>query len=114
MTSTTIRTTCGTCELTVDVPVDSLILALPSPCANANVAPSFLHICVECRTCASTNLPWRTAAYLLHAGATAISAPDVDRIRPRYPEVRPASTRPMSLDDLLDLHAALDSDASAL
>ena len=65
-------------------------------------------------TCASTHLARRTAAYLLHAGATAITAPDADRIRPRYPETRPADTRPMTLDDLLDLHAALDSDASAL
>jgi hypothetical protein len=51
---------------------------------------------------------------LLLAGATALTAADLERIRPRYPEARPASTSPMTLDDLLDLHAALDNDASAL
>ena len=114
MTTTTIRTTCGTCQLTAEVPVAGLILALPSPGGDANVAPTFLHICAWCLTCASTSLPWRTATYLLQAGATAITAPDMDRIRPRYPETRPANTCPMTLDDLLDLHAALDNDASPL
>jgi hypothetical protein len=114
MTSSTIRTTCGSCELTADIPVASLILALPATRDVTNGTPSSLHLCVRCHTCARTNLAWRTAAYLLHGGATAITAPDVDRIRPRYPETRPADTRPMTLDDLLDLRAALESDASAL
>jgi hypothetical protein len=114
MTTTTIRTTCGSCHLTAEIPVTSLILTLPSPCGDPTLAPSFLHICVGCRTCASTSVPWRTGTYLLLAGATALTAPDLERIRPRYPEARPASTSPMTLDDLLDLHAALDSDASAL
>ena len=114
MITTTIRTTCGSCQLSAEIPVARLILTLPSPCGDPTVAPTCWHICVRCLTCCSTSLPWRTATYLLDAGATALTAPDMDRIRPRCPESRPASTRPMTLDDLLDLHTALDNDASGL
>jgi len=114
MTTTKIRTTCDSCQLTFDVPSAAIVLALPAPTADAAVGPSFVHICPSCLACNSTTLPWRTATYLLDAGATAITAPDPDQIQPRYPERRPDSTRPMSLDDLIDLHAALDSDARVL
>ena len=114
MTTTTIRTTCDSCQLTFYVPSTAIVLALPAPTADAAVQPSFVHICPGCLACNSTAVPWRTATYLLDAGATAITAPDLDRIQPRYPEHRPDSTRPMSLDDLIDLYAALDSDARVL
>ena len=114
MTTTTIRTTCHSCQLTFDVPFAATVLALPAPTADAAVEPSFLHICPSCRACDSTTVPWRTATYLLDAGATAITGPDLHQIQPRYPERRPNSTGPMSLDDLLDLYAALDSDARVL
>jgi hypothetical protein len=112
MTATTIRTTCASCELLFDVPSAAIVLALPAPTADAE--PSFVHICPRCLACGSTAVPWRTATYLLDAGTTAITAPDLCEIQPRYPERRPSSTRPMSLDDLIDLHAALDSDARVL
>ncbi len=111
---TTIRTTCVSCQLTFDVPFVAIVLALPAPTADAAVDPSFLHICPSCLACDSTTVPWRTATYLLDAGVTAITAPDLDQIQPRYPERRPDSTRPMTLDDLIDLYAALDSDARIL
>ena len=114
MTTTTIRTTCNSCQLTFDVPSAAIVLALPAPTADAAVEPSFVHICPGCLACNSTTVPWRTATYLLDAGATAITAPDLDLIQPRYPERRPDSLRPMSIDDLIDLYAALDSDARAL
>jgi hypothetical protein len=114
MTLTTIRTTCDSCQLTFDVPSAAIVLALPAPATDAAVEPSFVHICPGCLACNSTTVPWRTATYLLDAGATAITAPDLDQIQPRYPERRPDSTCPMSLDDLIDLYAALDSDARAL
>jgi hypothetical protein len=111
--TTSLRTTCDSCQLTFDVPSAAIVLALPAPTADAAVEPSFVHICPSCLACDSMTVPWRTAAYLLDAGATAITAPDLDQIQPRYPERRPDSTLPMSLDDLIDLHAALDSDARA-
>ena len=111
--TTSLRTTCDSCQLTFDVPSAAIVLALPAPTADVAVAPSFVHICPSCLACDSMTVPWRTAAYLLDAGATAITAPDLDQIQPRYPERRPDSTLPMSLDDLIDLHAALDSDARA-
>ena len=114
MTTTTIRTTCGSCQLTFDVPSAAIVLALPAPTADAAVEPSFVHICPSCLACDSTAVPWRTAAYLLDAGATAVTAPDLGQIQPRYPERQPESTRPMSLDDLIDLYAALDNDARVL
>ena len=114
MTTTTIRTTCDSCQLTFDVPSTAIVLALPAPTADAAVQPSFVHICPGCLACNSTTVPWRTATYLLDAGATAITAPDLGQIQPRYPERRPDSTRPMSLDDLIDLYAALDGDARVL
>jgi hypothetical protein len=114
MSTTTIRTTCGSCQLTADIPTANVILVLPSPCSDTTVTPSFWHVCAACRTCRNTSVPWRAATYLLDAGATAIASPDVDRMRPQYPERRPPCSSPMTLDDLLDLHAALDSDAGAL
>ena len=114
MTITTIRTTCSSCRLTFDVPSTAIVLALPAPAADRAVEPSFVHICPSCLSCDSTPVSWRTATYLLDAGATAVTAPDLGQIQPRYPERRPESTRPMSLDDLIDLYAALDSDARAL
>ena len=114
MTTTTIRTTCSTCQVTFDVPTVAIVLALPAPTADAAVEPSFVHVCPSCLACDSMTVPWRTATYLLDTGATAITAPDLDLIQPRYPERRPDSLRPMSIDDLIDLYAALDSDARAL
>ncbi len=113
MTTTTIRSTCGRCRLTLDIPSASLVLALPAA-TDATAEPSFVHLCPGCLACDSTRVPWRTAAYLLDAGATAITAPDADLVQPRYPERRPASTSLMTLDDLIDLHAALESNARGL
>jgi hypothetical protein len=73
-----------------------------------------VHICPNCLACDTTTVPWRTGAYLLDAGATAVTAPDPGQIQPRYPERRPDSVCPMTLDDLIDLYAALDSDAGVL
>lgn len=114
MSTTTIRTTCDRCRLTVSVSSAAIVLALPAPTADAGVEPTFAHICPGCLACDSTTVPWRTAAYLLDAGATTITAPDPERVTPRYPERRPVSTRPMTLEDLIDLHAVLENDTSAL
>src|SRR5688572_26206717 len=92
--TTTIRTTCSSCQLTCDIPAASLVLSLPAPGADPSGEPSFAHICPGCRTCDATAIPWRTAAYLLHAGATALTAPDAEQIQPRYPERRPATDSP--------------------
>ncbi len=114
MTTTTIRTTCDSCQLTFDVPCAGIVLALPAPKAEPAEESSFVHICPSCLACNSTTVSWRTAAYLLDAGTTAITAPELCQIQPSYPERRPDSTTPMSLDDLIDLHPALDSEAGTL
>jgi hypothetical protein len=109
MTTTTICTTCGRCRLGFEVPSTDLVLALPAPAGDTGAEPSFVAMCPSCGACDSTSIPWRTAAYLLHAGATTITAPDPGRISPSYPERPPLSTSPMTLDDLIDLRALLDT-----
>lgn len=107
MTSTTIRKTCDDCQQIVQMPATSLILTLPSPTCDESEDPSFVYFCPACRACVSSSLSWRAAGYLLDGGATVLTAPDVEELRPRHPERRPADLGPMSLDDLIDLHAAL-------
>jgi len=109
MTTTTIRMTCSSCQLTFDVPSVSLVLALPAA-TDTCAEPCFVHVCPSCLACDAVAVPWRTATYLLDAGATAITAPHPDQVTPCYPEKRPATSSPMTLDDLIDLHAALDVD----
>jgi hypothetical protein len=111
MTTTTIRTTCSSCGLTFDVPSGSLVLALPAP-SDTTAEPSFVHVCPSCLACEPVTVPWRTATYLLDAGATTLTAPELAEVAPRYPELRPAATGPMTLDDLIDLFAVLDADTS--
>lgn len=112
--TTTIRTTCSSCQLSMDVPSTSVVLVLPAPTADPGPEPSFVHLCPGCRRGETTSVSWRTAAYLLDAGATVLTAPDTDRMRPSYPEQRPATNSPMTLDDLIDLLVTLNSDAAAL
>ncbi len=113
MTTTTVRTTCESCQMTFDVPSSAIVLGMPAPTAHPGATPCFVRICPSCLACDSTTVPWRTAAYLLHAGATAVTAPDADQVRPLYPERRPSAASPMTLDDLIDLYAALKTDARA-
>ena len=90
------------------------MLALPAPVEDTAVKPSLVAMCPRCRACDSTSVPWRTATYLLDAGVTTITAPDPGRVFPSYPERRPVSTSPMTLDDLIDLRAWLDADVRPL
>lgn len=114
MTTTTIRTTCDSCRLTFAVLSTRLVLALPAPSADAADEPSFVAVCPGCSACDRTSVPWRTATYLLDAGATTLTAPDPGRVSPSYPERRPVSRTRMTLDDLIDLRALLDGDARLL
>ena len=114
MTTTTICTTCGRCHLAYEVASTSLVLALPAPVGDTGAEPTFVAMCPGCGAGDRTSVPWRTATYLLEAGATTITAPDPGRISPSYPERRPMSTSPMTLDDLIDLRALLDTDARPL
>ena len=111
MTTTMIRITCSSCQVDVEVPTTSLVLTLPPVNADAAAEPALVFLCPGCRACESTAITWRTAAFLLEAGGTVLASPDIEHFRPRYPERRPASDGPMTLDDLIDLHAALNSDA---
>lgn len=107
MTTTTIRATCSSCQRTTNAPSTSLILILPAAHCDLSVLPTFLYLCPNCRSCEVVSVTWRTAAYLLAAGTTRITAPDPELVRPRYPEQRPAASGPMTLDDLIDLYADL-------
>ncbi len=112
--TTTVRTTCSSCQLSMDIVSTSVVLALPAPTTDPGPEPCLVHLCPGCRAGESTSVSWRTATYLLDAGATVLTSPDTDRMRPRYPEQRPATDSPMTLDDLIDLLVSLNSDAAAL
>jgi len=88
MNTTTIRTTCTSCQLTFDVPSVSQVLALPAP-NDTTAEPSFVHVCPSCLSCDAVTVPWRTAAYLLDAGATTLTAPNAERVTSRYPSSAP-------------------------
>jgi hypothetical protein len=109
---TTIRTTCSICLLSLDIPSTSVVLVLPVPTADPGPEPGLVHLCPGCRAGQTRFVSWRTATYLLDAGATVLTDPDTDRLRPRHPEQRPTTESPMTLDDLIDLLVALDSDAA--
>ncbi len=111
MTTTTIRITCSSCQLPFDVPATALVLALPAP-RDTTTTPLVMHVCPRCTASDLAAVSWHTAVYLLDAGATTLIAPDIEQMAPRYPEQRPAARSPMTLDDLIDLYAALDVDIS--
>ena len=54
MTTTTIRTTCDSCQLTFHVPSTAIVLALPSPAADAAPSPAS-------KVCARPATPCRAA-----------------------------------------------------
>ena len=94
MTTTTIRTTCDSCQLTLDVRCTAIVLALPALKAEPAEEPSFVHICPNCLACTSTAVSWRTATYLLDARTTAITAPELCQIPPAVQSAgRPAPVR---------------------
>jgi len=41
-------------------------------------------------------------AYLVNAGATAVTAPNADQIGRRHPERGPSDVSPMTFDDLME------------
>jgi hypothetical protein len=106
----TVETTCSTCNVTVQHDVTGVVLALPAKSDPASL-PCVLAGCPACGSAQVTDVPWRIAAYLLSAGATALPTPPESRVRPTYPDRLPsAAATPMTLDDLIDLHAALEID----
>lgn len=109
-----VRTTCTACGVTADVRADRTLLELPCPDAETDAEPLLVHRCLGCSAGCSTAVSWRTATYLVRSGATTVVAPDEDVVRPCYPERRPVLDAPMTLDDLIALHAALDAPAALL
>jgi hypothetical protein len=89
MTITTIRTTCSSCQLTLDVPSARLILALPAP-GDTTAEPSFVHVCPSCHAREPVAVLWRTAAYLIDP------APPRSRLlsRRRWRRATPSAARP--------------------
>jgi hypothetical protein len=93
----------------LEAPASRLLLEMPSSNEPASHALLLLG-CPACTGTSTTQISWRTAAYLLEGGATSVVAPDEAALRPPYPERCPDLSYPMSLDDLIELHAALDTD----
>lgn len=108
--STHIRTRCTCCGASLDAPARRLLVELPHP--NTDAAPRLVVPCPACGAVGTTEVGWRTTAYLLHDGTTALLGPDPLLVAPVYPEQRPADVPPLTLDDLLELHEALASPSS--
>ena len=103
----TVETTCTTCDVSALHDVTGVVVALPDT-RDTNALPCVLAGCPACRTAQLTHVSWRVATYLVFAGATALNSPHVSALRPAYPDTLPSSaTTPMTLDDLIDLHADL-------
>ncbi|HUR13399.1 MAG TPA: hypothetical protein VM097_02775 [Mycobacteriales bacterium] len=109
MTSTHIRSTCTSCGAALEAPATRLIVQLPRS-TDSTTSPLLLLGCPVCTGSSTTQISWRTAAYLLEGGATSVVAPDDTAVRPTRPERLPELSAPLTLDDLIDLHAALDTD----
>jgi hypothetical protein len=106
----TVETTCTACDVTARHDVTGVLVALPAK-DDATALPCVLAGCPACGSGQVTHASWRIAAYLLLAGATALTAPQESAVRSAYPEtLPPAAATPMTIDDLIDLHAALDND----
>jgi len=112
MASTHIRTSCTACGASLDAPATRVIVQLPSY-HEPLISPVLLLCCPACSTSGITQIGWRTAAYLLEEGTTCVVAPEDDAVRPHHPEQLPQLATPMSLDDLIDLNDALDTDITA-
>lgn len=110
--TTTIRATCSSCGQVSFLPPNALVLSLPPATADPDDEPTALHACPLCAACTSRTVSWRNAVHLMDAGVTTLVAPLPDEVAPQYPERRPATTAPMTLDDLIDLLASLEPDAS--
>jgi hypothetical protein len=86
-----------------------VIIQLPSH-SELLTSPVLLLGCPACSRSGITQIGWRTAAYLLAEGATCLVAPEDAAMRPHHPEKLPELTTPMTLDELIDLNNALDTD----
>ena len=102
------RATCTTCGATSDLSADRLIVELPSGSSHPSTRPSLFAACPVCGDSDVLPVSWIVAAQAVGAGAATVTAPDEELLRPAYPEQRPDLAAPMSLDDLIDLHAALE------
>lgn len=103
----TVETTCTTCDVSALHDVTRVVVALPDK-RDTNTLPCVLLGCPACGSAQLTHVPWRMATYLIFAGASALNSPHESALRPAYPDTLPYSaTTPMTLDDLIDLHADL-------
>jgi hypothetical protein len=109
MTRTHIRTTCAGCGALLEAPATRLLVEMPSSNGPA-ASPQLALGCPACSAASTTEISWRTAAYLLEGGATCLVAPDEEAARATRPERLRAVSTPLTLDDLIDLHAELNSD----
>ena len=111
---TIIRTTCPDCGDTTELRAAQTVLELPAPGADDDAEPRLVHLCPSCSAACITPVSWRMATYLGTSGATTLLGPDEHEARPDYPERRPFAVTPLTLDDLIALHQALDAPGAFL
>ncbi len=107
--SATIASTCDICEAQDERPAHEFVLTLASTTAataTTGTVGQLLHRCGICGAAAIHEVTPAEASLLRCSGVTVLELPDPDALREMHPEDPPAG-RPLHLDDLLDLHAAL-------
>jgi hypothetical protein len=95
--------TCPTCSSELTLTPRRLMVRVDSGSATSG---EVLFTCLHCRSTEAVTIDVAAVASLISAGVTylSMSEPSVD-----HPEPRPPGP-PLTHDDLLDLHAALDGD----
>jgi hypothetical protein len=103
-----IGVTCDECHASLKLKPNELVLAVPPHDAEGKPAGELLFACPRCHETAWRSVFLRTIALLTVSGVSSIPLLEAEDLRPAYPEQRPWSAIPMSLDDLLDLHRLLE------
>lgn len=104
----TARSRCGRCGERVEVGLERVVLALPEA-ALADQAGELVFACPTCDAAVVRQVPPALLAVLVASGVTTLPMQDVSELVPPHPE-GPAHSAPLCLDDVLALHALLQSD----
>lgn len=102
-----IQATCHACRSTFDLTSPEVLLSLPQS-QDETGAPEVLHGCRACGFATAVQVDWRLAALLLQDGVIAMQTSGVvGGVPGEVHDPARGEQRPLTLDDLLDLHELL-------
>ena len=104
---TVLCVTCRNCQTTLDLHPRDLVLATP-PVDQGEDDPEVLYGCTSCGYADAAAIEWRVATHLALQGIAALSGFNpCDDAPLELTDSARTQARPLSLDDLLDLHEQL-------